>query len=143
MLEAANGACDAAGMTAKTIEQLQLDIERLIREHLAGERAAVAAAVERAFGATTTPKPKPTPSAAPGRQTWGRRRPPHEIAGIAERLFEAVRANPGETMEAIAPMLGESARALNQPMINLKRAGRIRSAGQRHLTRYFPMTSRS
>lgn len=126
-------------MTTKTIEQLQSEIEKLVRTHLAAQRAAATAAVERAFSAATTPKLAKAPRA----QTWGRRRPPTEVAGLAEKLFEVVRAHPGETMAVIAPHAGEPARALNRPMHHLKQAGRVRAVGQRHLTRYFPMTPRS
>jgi hypothetical protein len=63
------------------------------------------------------------------------------MSGLAERLCEAVRANPGETIKVIASQVGEAPRALNRPMLRLKREGRVRSAGQRHLTRYFPMTA--
>jgi hypothetical protein len=37
--------------------------------------------------------------------------------------------------------VGATAQELNQPMLRLKRAGRIRSVGTRHATRYFPMAS--
>lgn len=123
----------------KTTEHLQQQIEQLIRAHLAAQRAAASTAVERAF-ASATSSPRPRASASPSK-TWGRRRPPTEVAGLAERLFEAVRAHPGETMAVIAPQVGEAPRALNRPMHHLKRAGRVKSAGQRHLTRYFPMTT--
>ena len=59
--------------------------------------------------------------------------------GTVERLCDAVRANAGETITVIAAHLGETPRALHRPMAHLKRSGRVRSAGQRHLTRYFPM----
>ena len=36
---------------------------------------------------------------------------------------------------------GQTPRALNRPMQHLKSAGRVRSAGERGFTRYFPMTS--
>jgi hypothetical protein len=126
-------------MTTRTTEQLQSEIEKLVRVHLAAQRAAAAAAVERAFAAVATPRA----ARAPRTQTWGRRRPPTEVAGLAEKVFDAVRAHPGETMTVIAPHVGESARALIRPMHHLKQAGRVKSVGQRHLTRYFPMTPRS
>jgi hypothetical protein len=140
VLERVIDACHSAMMTTKNIGQLQNDIEKLIGDYLAAQRAAATAAVERAFASARSASAKPS---APRTRAWGRRRPPTEVAGLADRLFDAVRANPGETMSVIAPAVGESARALNRPMNNLKRAGRIRSAGQRHLTRYFPMTPRS
>jgi hypothetical protein len=46
---------------------------------------------------------------------------------------------PGETMTVIAPTVGATARELNRPMLRLKQAGRVRSVGTRHATRYFPM----
>src|ERR1019366_3122193 len=46
---------------------------------------------------------------------------------------------PGETMTVIAPTVGATARELNRPMLRLKQAGRVRSVGMRHATRYFPM----
>ena len=127
-------------MTTKTIEQLQIEIEKLVRAHLAAQRAAATAAVERAFAATMPSRDR---SSTSPQRTWGRRRPPAEVAGLAARLFDAVRANPGETMTVIAAHVGETARALNRPMHHLKRAGRVRSAGQRSLARYFPMATKS
>lgn len=119
-----------------TIEQLQRQIEQLVREHLVAQRSAATAAVERAFASVASP----TNARAP-RRASGRRRPPTEVAGLAEQLYDAVRANPGETMMIIAAQVGQTPRALSRPMLRLKRAGRVRSAGQRSFTRYFPMTS--
>jgi hypothetical protein len=68
-----------------------------------------------------------------------KRRPPAEIAALGERLYKAVCATPGETMSILAGQVGVAARDLHRPMTCLKRAGRIRAVGSRHLTRYFPM----
>lgn len=38
----------------------------------------------------------------------------------------------------IGPAVGAPARTLHRPMMLLKRAGRVRSVGTRHATRYFP-----
>lgn len=124
-------------MTTNHTEKLEAEIEDVVRRHLAAYQAAAAAAVERAFASMP---PHPAPSGTKRRAT-SRRRPPDEVAALAERLYEAVCAHPGETMAVIAPSVGESARALNRPMTRLKRAGRVRSAGQRHMTRYFPLSS--
>ena len=118
-------------MTIKTIEDLQDQIEGLVREHLAAQQKAATAAVERAFASVAAPA-----RTRPPRMRTGRRRAPVEMSGLAERLCEAVRANPGETIKVIASQVGETPRALSRPMNHLKRAGRVRSAGQRHLTRY-------
>ena len=131
------GACDRWRMTTNPTEKLESEIEQVVRKHLAAYQAAVSAAVVRAFASTT-----PTPRAAGiQRRATGRRRPPGEVAALAERLYEAVCAHPGETMSVIAPHVGESPRALNLPMTHLKRVKRVRSAGQRHMTRYFPLSS--
>lgn len=121
-------------MTKGTIEDLQSEIEELVRGHLAAQRSAATAAVERAFASATAPSNTRAP-----RRTSGRRRPPSEVAGLAEQLYAAIRATPGELMIVFARQLSQPPRALNRPMLQLKRAGRVRSAGQRHLTRYFPM----
>lgn len=128
-------ACDFRRMTTNTIEHLQNQIEELVREHLVMQRSAATAAVERAFASATAPLNPRAP-----RRAMSRRRPPTEVAGLAEQLYAAVRANPGEQMVVFARQLGQTPRALNRPMLLLKTAGRVRSAGQRHLTRYFPMT---
>jgi hypothetical protein len=62
---------------------------------------------------------------------------------LGERLYEAVCAQPGETMAALAPELGSSPRELHRSMAALKRAGRVRSVGQRSHTRYYATVTRS
>jgi hypothetical protein len=121
-------------MTTKIPETLETKIEQLVREHLAAQQLAARAAVERAFS-LATPGQRPTPR----RRATYRRRPPAEVAQLAETLLEAVRACPGETMTVIAARVGERPRVLLRPMMHLKDAGRVRSAGERNFTRYFPM----
>jgi len=121
-------------MTTKIPETLETKIERLVREHLAGQQLAARAAIERAF-ALAAPGQRTTPR----RRATYRRRPPTEVAELAERLLEAVRACPGETMMVIAARVSERPRVLLRPMMHLKAAGRVRSAGERNRTRYFPM----
>ena len=123
-------------MTTKITEELQTQIERLVREHLASQQKAATAAVERAFASAVAPA-----RSRPERSSAGRRRLATEMAEVADRLCEAVRACPGETMVTIAARVGEKPRALNRPMLHLKSAGRVRSAGERNLTRYFPMAA--
>jgi hypothetical protein len=65
------------------------------------------------------------------------------MAALAERLYEAVCAQPGETMSVLGPGLGKPSRDLHRPMMALKRAGRVRSVGKLHQTRYFPAMLRS
>jgi hypothetical protein len=49
------------------------------------------------------------------------------LAAVAERIYQAVCAKPGETMLVLAADLGASARELHRPMALLKRTGRVRS----------------
>jgi hypothetical protein len=136
-------------MTKSAVEKLEEDIETLVRAHVAAARAAATAAVERAFAQTAkrsmasevkalTPRVTKRKDAW-SQQKWGLRRGSVEVAALAERLYVAVQANPGETMTLIAPHVGVSVRALNLPMQILKRSGRVRTAGQRASMRYFPM----
>lgn len=69
------------------------------------------------------------------------RRDPAEIAAMSERLHQAVCAKPGESKAVLAAEVGVSARELDRPMSHLKNAGKVRTAGQRHLARYFPLVS--
>jgi len=118
---------------------MQREIERVVREHLVASERAAAMAVERSFfGSTSLPKSRRA-ATTPKRTTV--RRTSAEIAALGERLYETVCAHPGVTMKALIAQLGGSARELHRPMTLLKRAGRIRSVGQRNQTRYFPMVS--
>lgn len=64
------------------------------------------------------------------------------MARLSERLYEAICGNPGALMGALSAQLGASPRDLNRPAVLLRRAGRVRSVGQRQLTRYFPIASK-
>ncbi len=122
-------------MATTNTETLEAKIEAVVREHLASQRLAARAAVERAFARLVPARP-----AAVARVRGGyRRRDPAQLAELAERLSEAVQACPGETMAVIAARVGQKPTALHRPMQQLKEAGRVRSAGERNFTRYFPM----
>jgi len=43
-------------------------------------------------------------------------------------------------MRVLGQELGQPPRALNRPMDHLRQQGRVRSAGQRHMTRYYPLS---
>jgi hypothetical protein len=73
----------------------------------------------------------------------GKRRRSAEVSELGERLYRAVWAHLGEGLAALAGELGASARELHRPMALLKQAGRVRSVGQRHQTRYFPRSGAS
>ena len=108
-------------------------VERLVFEHLAAQQDEVAAALKRAFGSVSQ-----APVGA-ARRRGGPRRSEGELTRLADRLDAIVRVHPGETMSVLAHKLGTTSAALHRPMMLLKRTGKLRSAGQRQFTRYFPM----
>jgi hypothetical protein len=117
-------------------------IEHLVEEYISATRAAAQAAVDRAFATPAAVDVKGRRQSRPvEREGSGVRRGPDEIGSLGERLYEAVCTMPGETMTVLAPVVGATARELHRPMTWLKRAGRLRSVGTRHATRYFPMAS--
>jgi len=120
-------------------EELGQRIERLVLEHIAASRRAAQDAVERAFAATSTRST--ARRQRPKSRGDSQRRTPAEIAALGDRFYQAVCAKPGETMTVLAADVGASARELHRPMSLLKRDGRVRSVGQRHRTRYFPVGS--
>jgi hypothetical protein len=130
-------------MTKTTSTQdLGRRIEQVVEEHIAESRRAAQEAVVRAF-ATANRRPSSAKSAP--RATTGRtfeRRSPEEVAALGERLYGAVCTNPGAAMAVFAAEIGATVRELNRPMTLLKRAGRVRSVGARHRTRYFPMAGK-
>lgn len=131
-------------MKTGNIRDLENEIERLVREHVAACKAAAAAAVERGFGSPRTgrrgsKRPKASKSSTTSRPT----RTAEEMAELGERFYAAVCARPGETMRVLSVDVGASANELYRPMTLLKRSGRVRSAGQRPHTRYFPMAKGS
>jgi hypothetical protein len=124
----------------KSNEDLAQRIEQLVREHIAESRRTAQEAVDRAFVSAIPTRSTPTKSTRKSR-TPGRRRPPEEVAALGDRLYAAICANPGDSMARLADEVGATVRELHRPMTQLRRAGRIRSVGSRHLTRYFPMAA--
>ncbi len=134
------GRCDSVGMIHRN-ETLSEQIEQLVRAHIEATRREATEALARAFSSTSTPARVIATSRA--KSAPGRRRASTELAALSERLHDAVIARPGETMAVLAPGLGCSPRELNRPMAALKKAGRVRSVGQRSHTRYYPSAARA
>ena len=127
--------------TPRTPEELTTQIEQLIEQYVDQSRRAACDAVERAFGSaqpqTGKVSKRGTSTKAP-RRSGGQRRSPEQIEQLAQRLYEAVRAQPGESMVVLAASLEMTVRDLQLPMTRLKEQGRVRSVGKKHRTRYFP-----
>ncbi len=125
--------------TPKSPEELTKQIEQLVAQYVAESRRAVRDAVERALGGSVASRDaKASASPKASRKSLGRRRAPEEVAQLGARLFEQVRARPGESMLVFAAELEMSVREVQRPMTLLEREGRVRSVGERHLMRYFP-----
>ncbi len=62
-----------------------------------------------------------------------------EVSALTERLYEAIAAQPGEPMEVLASTVGCPARDLRVSIGHLVKRERVKRAGQRRATRYFPM----
>jgi hypothetical protein len=120
-------------------ETLSEQVEQLVRAHIEATRREASEAVARAFSSAFAAPRSAGPRA---KRTTGLRRGAAALSALGNRLYEAVRAQPGETMAVLAPELGCTPRELHRPMAALKQAGRVRSVGQRHQTRYYP-TARS
>ena len=133
-----------------SIQGLEAQIEQVVRGYIEATRRAAAEAMDRAFlSASGSPRTSTRTRArtdsdrseATSRASRGRRSRA-ELSAVGERLHEAVCAHPGETMSVLAPALGKTPRELSRPMKALKRTSRVRSVGQRDLTRYFPTVTR-
>ena len=67
------------------------------------------------------------------------RRSPEELSALCERLYQKVDEQPGKGMAVYAEELGIAARDLGVVMQRLRKAGRVRTLGERDRTRYYPM----
>jgi len=66
-------------------------------------------------------------------------RDPAELSALTERLYGVIASQPGETMRVLASAMDCPWTELRVPMGHLVKQGRVRKAGQRKSTRYFPM----
>ena len=131
-------------MAHTSIQNLEHEIERLVRQHMNACEVAAAAAVQRAFAGARASRPGATRGNTRAQpRKAAKRRSPEELAALGEKLYSAVCGKPGETMSVLAAEVGASARELHKPMALLKSEGKVRSAGQRNHTRYFPMAASS
>jgi hypothetical protein len=122
----------------KNIEsQLNDIIESAVEQMKAVCHAALVAGADRGFGSRSPIRRSTTlPRAAP--RAMAPRRSPEQITELAERFLEVVQAEPGQTMSALAPRLDLPPVQLQVPIAYLKKAGKLKTAGQRNFRRYFP-----
>ena len=128
----------------KTPEQLAGAIESLVASYIDEVRRSAQEAVDRSLSRAPT-KTRPARRGPGGDAEMGhpaRRRSAEELGELCEALYESVCARPGEAMSVFADEAGLPVRALRRPMSKLKREGRVRSVGERNMTRYFPAVGR-
>jgi len=129
--------------TPKTPEELARHIECLVAAYVCEAERVAQAAVSRSFSsAHERPSRKSAPASAkpstPSSRQQGTRRTAQQLADLADQLATMVANQPGESMASFAKHMDVSVRDINRPMTMLKDQGRVRSVGQRTLTRYFP-----
>jgi hypothetical protein len=66
-------------------------------------------------------------------------REPAELEALTERLYEAIASHPGESMAVLAPVVGCPVKQLRVSIDRLLTQERVKKAGERRSTRYFPM----
>jgi DNA-binding NtrC family response regulator len=127
-----------------TAEQLADAIESLVASYMDEVRLAAQRAVERSLtrGAVVRVPSKNSDARRAAPQSATKRRSRTELDAVCEELCKQVRARPGESMVTLAEEMGMSMSALQRPMAKLRADGRVRSVGERHLTRYFPAVLR-
>jgi len=133
-------------MTALDISVLEASVEALIQQQVASYEEQLREALAGVLSKTRRERPRGRATksdAASKRSAPGPRRVPEELEALAERFFAAVEATPGETMLTLAGSLGLRSKELERPVLRLKKAGRIKTVGERNWTRYFAMTPRA
>ena len=125
-------------------EQLADAIESLVAAYVDEVRRAAREAIDRSLSMPAAmPKSRRSARTRSDRGgSSGKRRSAEELAEICEALHGLVCARPGEGLSAFADEMGLPLRALQRPMSKLKRDGRVRSVGERNMTRYFPAIGR-
>lgn len=119
---------------ADAIESLVASYVESVRE--AAQQAVARATVERVASAHSSSSGTRTRAAPP--QTTMARRTAAELETVCDALCARVRAQPGMSMVELAEQMNAEVRSLQRPMAKLKSASRVRSVGERHLTRYYP-----
>jgi hypothetical protein len=132
-------------MATTSSNALAQNLEQLVAAFVRSSQELVLAAVAQ----TMENRPVAPASAAPSAKSSKRapsskrakpsqRRTPAEVAELGERFYEVLCAHPGEAMVILAAQVGATPRELHRSVSLLKRAGRVRSVGQRGAARYFP-----
>ena len=123
-------------------EEMALAVERIVR----ASRSTALTAFDRHFEHLGQ-RPLRQPASPSGRATSinrvknrvSPRRSAEKIAELEARFLGVVRSQPGQPMSALAPLVGVKSSELQVPVARLKAANKLKTVGQRHLVRYFPV----
>jgi len=133
-------------MTPKTPDELAQAIDALVTSYVGEARRVAQSALDDAFSRAVASR---RPTGARGRlqrperrATSTGRRSPDEMSDSVEKLYAVVCAHPGESMTVFASELELPVQSLRRPMSKLRAQGRVRSVGERNMTRYFPALGR-
>jgi hypothetical protein len=134
---------ESKDMATTSSSALAQNLEQLVATFVRSSQELVLAAVTQAMLAPCSSAAPTTKQSKRGKTSKrakpSRRRTADEVAELGERFYAALCTHPGELMVVLAAKLDASPRDLQRSVMLLKRAGRVRSVGQRGSTRYFPV----
>jgi hypothetical protein len=133
-------------MATTSSSALAQNLEQLVAAFVRSSQELVLAAVAQAMDTRPVTPTCTARSAAKSskrassskRAKPSQRRTSAEVAELGEHFYDVLCAHPGEAMVILAAKVGATPRELHRSVMLLKRAGRVRSVGQRGSTRYFP-----
>jgi hypothetical protein len=129
--------------------QMRNRIDAFVRELTALIRQATIEAVSKRLGVEPRSGSigKGVSMRAAAARAAGRRKAPRrsseQVEGLARRVAQYVKANPGRNAERIAKALGTKSQDLSLPLRKLIAAGRLSTTGQSRATRYFVSARRA
>ena len=126
-------------MTTASISELEQAIERLVQDHLAAYEEQVRVAVRAAGSSSPSSLQRKSKWSVATKKTKRSRRTPAELVALGKRFYAEVETTPGETMIVLAPRLGLASQVLEAPVLQLRKAERVRTVGKGTRMRYFPM----
>jgi hypothetical protein len=128
-------------MQPKTPQQLAQAIEALVAAYVDDARRLAQLALDQAFGRTAAAASRPSRTSGRPRSDAdlvGKRRSRQKMTEMQEKLVVLVAARPGISMPEIVEEMGMPMSSMRRPLVALRADGRVRSVGERNLTRYFP-----
>jgi len=122
-------------------QELGNEISKAVEQIVAASHAAATKALDHAFGGRKSVARTSSTSRKPSAGKQAARRSSEEIQELKDSVYQALCAEPGQSMSALADQVGTLPKYLQVPVARLKGEGLIRCVGQRHLMRYFPRNS--